>query len=93
MIFYETKSVSIRDTVLNQVDNERLKQDAMWGKQRHDRGTWLAILMEEVGEVAQAMQVNQSWGKKSDAGDLYSELVQVAAVAVAIAEQVAEDEQ
>jgi len=39
------------------------------------------------------MQVNQSWGKKSDAGDLYSELVQVAAVAVAIAEQVAEDEQ
>ena len=90
---YETKSVSIRDAVLNQVDNERLKQDAMWGKQRHDRGTWLAILMEEVGEVAQAMQVNQSWGKKTDAGDLYAELVQVAAVAVAIAEQVVEDEQ
>jgi len=92
-MFLEAKSVSIRDKVLNQVGNERLKQYAKWGKQRHDRGTWLAILMEEVGEVAQAMQVNQSWGKKSDAGDLYSELVQVAAVAVAIAEQVAEDEQ
>ena len=65
----------------------------MWGKQRHDRGIWLAILMEEVGEVAQAMQVNQSWGKKSDATNLYNELIQVAAVAVAIAEQVAEDEQ
>jgi len=90
---YETKSLSIRNAVLNQIVNERLKQDAMWGKQRHDRGTWLAILMEEVGEVAQAMQVNQSWGKKTDAGDLYAELVQVAAVAVAIAEQVVEDEQ
>jgi len=93
MIFLETKSVSTRDKVLNQIVNERLGQNAKWGKQRHDHGTWLAILMEEVGEVAQAMQVNRSWGKKTDAGDLYSELVQVAAVAVAIAEQVAEDEQ
>ena len=90
---YETKSLSIRNAALNQIVNERLKQDTMWGKQRHDHGTWLKILIEEVGEVAQAMQVNQSWGKKLDAGDLYSELVQVAAVAVAIAEQVAEDEQ
>jgi len=92
-VTYETKSLSIRNAVLSQIVNERLKQDAMWGKQRHDHGTWLAILVEEVGEVSQAMQVNQSWGKKSDAGDLYNELVQVAAVAVAIAEQVAEDEQ
>ena len=90
---YETKSVSIRDAVLNQVDNERLKQDAMWGKQRHDRGTWLAILMEEVGEVAQAMQEGFTHHKESDADNLYTELIQVAAVAVAIAEQVAEDEQ
>jgi len=93
MIFYETKSVSTRDKVLNRIVNERLGQDAMWGKQRHDRGTWLAILMEEVGEVAQAMQEGFTHHKESDAGDLYSELVQVAAVAVAIAEQVAEDEQ
>ena len=90
---YETKSLSIRNAVLNQIVNERLKQDAMWGKQRHDRGTWLAILMEEVGEVAQAMQEGFTHHKESDADNLYTELIQVAAVAVAIAEQVAEDEQ
>jgi len=90
---YETKSLSIRNAVLNQIVNERLKQDAMWGKQRHDHGTWLAILMEEVGEVAQAMQEGLIHHKESDAGNLYTELIQVAAVAVAIAEQVAEDEQ
>ena len=89
---YETKSLSIRNAVLNQIVNERLKQDAMWGKQRHDHGTWLAILMEEVGEVAQAMQEGLIHHKESDAGNLYNELIQVAAVATAIAEQVAEDE-
>ena len=92
MIFYETKSVSTRDKVLNRIVNERLGQDAKWGKQNHPYTYWLAILMEEVGEVAQAMQEGSAHHKKSDAGDLYSELVQVAAVAVAIAEQVAEDE-
>jgi len=90
---YEAKSLSIRNAVLNQIVNERLKQDAMWGKQRHDYGTWLAILIEEVGEVAQAMQEGSAHYKESDAGDLYNELIQVTAVATAIAEQVAEDEQ
>jgi len=80
--------IAVADDVLD----ERTKQNIKWGKQNHPYTVWLAILMEEVGEVAQAMQVNRSWGKKSDAGDLYNELVQVAAVAVAIAEQVAEDE-
>ena len=80
--------IAVADDILD----ERTKQNIKWGKQNHPYTVWLAILMEEVGEVAQAMQVNRSWGKKSDAGDLYNELVQVAAVAVAIAEQVAEDE-
>jgi len=92
-MFLEAKSVSTRDKVLNQIVNERLGQNAKWGKQRHDHGTWLAILMEEVGEVAQAMQEGFTHHKESDADNLYTELIQVAAVAVAIAEQVAEDEQ
>ncbi|MFC3883775.1 hypothetical protein ACFOU2_09785 [Bacillus songklensis] len=54
-------------------------------------GTWLQILVEEVGEVAQAMQAQKGWGKESDADDLYTELIHVAAVAVAIAEQVKEE--
>lgn len=70
---------------------ERIRQNRLWGYQRHDYGTWLTILVEEVGEVAQAMQAKRGWGKPSDADNLYTELIHVAAVAVAIAEQVKEE--
>ncbi|MGE7650508.1 hypothetical protein ACQKM1_22435 [Peribacillus frigoritolerans] len=69
---------------------ERFRQNKKWGLQRHDMGTWLQILIEEVGEVAQAMQKEKGWGKETDASDLYVELTHVAAVASAIAEQVRE---
>lgn len=81
----------LKKDVLHAVENERLRQNDLWGKQRHSYGDWLKILIEEVGEVAQAMQKDQGWGKESDASNLYSELIHVAAVAVAIAEQVKEE--
>lgn len=76
--------------VNNAVLKERQRQNKIWGIQRHDYGTWLKILVEEVGEVAQAMQAQNGWGKESDAQDLYEECIHVAAVASAIAEQVRE---
>jgi NTP pyrophosphatase (non-canonical NTP hydrolase) len=78
--------------VLNDVEKERARQNELWGLQRHDYGTWLTILVEEVGEVAQAMQATKGWGKQSDANHLYTELIHVAAVATAIAEQVKEND-
>jgi NTP pyrophosphatase (non-canonical NTP hydrolase) len=75
----------------NDVLLERIRQNEKWGIQRHLYGNWLAILVEEVGEVAQAMQVHWGWGKQSDAQNLYDELIHVAAVASAIAEQVIEE--
>ncbi|MCY9017244.1 MazG-like family protein [Priestia megaterium] len=71
---------------------ERIKQNEKWGVQRHDMGKWLAILAEEFGEAAQAMQgpLGLTSMKETDADDLYEELIQVAAVASAIAEQVKE---
>lgn len=75
------------------VIKERVNQYAKWGRQRHDLGTWLAILVEEVGEVAEAMQKGLVSEKDTDASDLLKELIQVAAVAVAIAEQVREKEE
>ncbi|MFJ7471077.1 hypothetical protein ACIQWI_21280 [Peribacillus frigoritolerans] len=81
----------LKKDVLHAVEKERLRQNTLWGKQRHTYGDWLKILIEEVGEVAQAMQKDQGWGKDSDASNLYSELIHVAAVAVAIAEQVKEE--
>jgi NTP pyrophosphatase (non-canonical NTP hydrolase) len=83
--------VNFRYEVANKIIKERFRQDAKWGLQRHDYGTWLQILVEEVGEVAQAMQTKRGWGKLTDADDLYKELIHVAAVAAAIAEQVLEE--
>lgn len=85
------KQIDLRSSVMEDVDKERNRQDEKWGVQRHDMGTWLTILVEEVGEVAQAMQTNKGWGKQSDANNLYQELIHVAAVAVSIAEQIREE--
>lgn len=78
--------------VSDDVFHERERQNGKWGLQRHDYGTWLMILTEEVGEVAQAMQSDKGWGKPTDANNLYTELIHVAAVASAIAEQVRQEQ-
>ena len=58
---------------------ERTRQDELWGEQNHSPEVWCAILMEEVGEAAHAVLER--------GGDNYrEELVQVAAVAVAMVE-------
>lgn len=78
--------------VLDDISSERISQYAKWGHQQHDYPTWLTILVEEVGEAAQAIQKGSIAYKSTDADDLYKELIQVAAVATAIAEQVISDE-
>jgi NTP pyrophosphatase (non-canonical NTP hydrolase) len=56
---------------------ERERQDAKWGSQRHLAPlVWLAVLTEEIGEVAKAILEHEPSGVRD-------ELVQVAAVAVA----------
>lgn len=79
--------------VMDDVFRERLRQDAKWGLQRHENvGKWLAILGEEVGEVNTAAMPMLGLGttKATDTDDLYEELIQVAAVAIAFAEQIKE---
>lgn len=86
------KTLELMNAISKDVYKERVKQNAKWGVQRHHYGTWLAILGEEFGEVCEAMQKGLVSEKKSDADDLYTELIQVAAVACAIAEQVKEEQ-
>lgn len=43
------------DSARYAIDAERHRQDRKWGVQDHDHFTWLAILMEEMGETSQAM--------------------------------------
>lgn len=89
---YLINSMDLRTKVINDIHRERHRQNKKWGPQRHNFPVWLTILVEEVGEVSQAIQSTRDWGKESDADDLYKELVQVAAVATAMAEQVIKDE-
>lgn len=42
---------------------ERRRQDAKWGNQHHTCAEWLSILLEEVGETAQAINEQELWGK------------------------------
>ena len=67
------------ETILQEIRDERKRQDDKWGSQRHlPPYTWMTILMEEVGESAQAaLEENPNYEV---------ELVQVATVAVAALE-------
>lgn len=71
----------VTSLVLAEIQQERESQDARWGEQNPDPEVYLAILTEEVGELAQAMLhkrfLTGPWH------NLRKEAVQVAAVAVA----------
>ncbi len=76
--------------VIFEVIDERERQDEKWGEQNHDPFKYLAILGEEVGEANNA--VLEAFDFKCDQFDVTrlnayrEELIQVAAVAVAMVE-------
>jgi NTP pyrophosphatase (non-canonical NTP hydrolase) len=70
--------------VLQDVQTERERQDAKWGISNNSPMEWVAILSEEMGEVARAAMNNFYRGESLTA--YRAELVQVAAVAVAAIE-------
>jgi hypothetical protein len=81
-------------TVLNDVMDERDRQDAKWGQQDHEPARYLMILGEEYGEACEA-GCRLTFGGDGDTvsravavADLRMELVQVAAVAVAMIESI-----
>jgi NTP pyrophosphatase (non-canonical NTP hydrolase) len=69
---------------LQDVMEERAAQDAKWGQQNHSPETWLVILVEEVGELGQAiLHARRGIGPPDD---IRAEAVQVCAVALAMLE-------
>ncbi|MFL5659904.1 MAG: hypothetical protein ACJ8BW_00975 [Ktedonobacteraceae bacterium] len=56
------------------VDKEMGRQDRKWGVQKHPEEYWLAIVMEELGEVARAI------AEKDQKSVLFAEIQQCAAV-------------
>jgi len=90
--------------ILDEVMQERSRQDEKFGEQNHNTVAWMAILTEEVGESAkEACEVyfNQRLRfRNKEVGEIYSiglknlreELIQVAAVAVAFVESLDRNE-
>ena len=72
------------DNILNEIKIERQNQDSKWGEQNHHPFVWLAILGEEIGEVNKAVLYQNFDGNTLD--NYREELIQVAAVAVAMVE-------
>jgi len=66
------------------VAEERQRQEDKWGEQNHSPALWLAILMEEVGEVSSEIIANEWKPKLQRKRDVGKEIVQVAAVAKAM---------
>ncbi len=64
--------------IVNDIFQERKRQDAKWGEQNHDDERWLAILTEEVGELAQEVLHDEFRGKA--AGKAQTELRHFVAV-------------
>ena len=76
--------------VMSHVRRERERQDEKWGDQSdHPAWIWNAILGEEVGEVSEEL-LEYKFGDH-DMDDVYKELIQVAAVAMAWADAINRD--
>jgi len=83
--------IAVQEKIVEDIMLERDAQDSKWGIQRHSMTSWLVILGEEFGEVCK--EVCDCW-TKGDSPELRrrmrQELIQVAAVAVAVLEQLDE---
>jgi NTP pyrophosphatase (non-canonical NTP hydrolase) len=60
------------------------RQIEKWGIQDHEPETWLMYLVEEVGEIAEAIQSERVGAKRKS--EVVKEAVQAATLAVKIAE-------
>lgn len=91
--------MATRDQVLQEVVTERIRQDRKWGANRnHLPQEWLMILGEEVGEANNAAleahfcSSEKPGVKHNELTHLRTELIQVAAVAVAFVESLDRNE-
>lgn len=89
-------TTAMQEQILQEIQAERLRQDAKWGLQNHSPIEWCAILGEEVGEANKhALQAHFSKDAEYALAQLQEyrkELIQVAAVALAMAESLDRNE-
>lgn len=49
-----------KEELLTHISEERDRQDQKWGKQNHSDEKWCIIMLEEAGEVAQAINLGDT---------------------------------
>lgn len=74
------------NNALQSVLAERQRQEEKWGEQNHNPYIYLTILVEEVGELGQAILQTQFGGECGGWENVRKEAVHCAAVALAIIE-------
>lgn len=72
------------EMAMAEISLERKRQDEKWGVQNHHPILWNLILAEEMGEVAKAL--NEWHFRSAPVKDVRDELIQTAAVCVAMLE-------
>jgi len=72
--------------LIKSLAEENQRQLSIWGVQNHTLPEWLMYLIEEVGELAKAISEFMYRGEKSS--NVYDEAIQVATLAVKIAEMI-----
>lgn len=73
-------------TIIDEIMAERIRQDLKFGEQNHDPFAYMNVLMEEVGEASQAALQTFFGGPKGGIDKFRKEMIEVAAVALAIVE-------
>ena len=90
LFFGEAEQAAMENKVINEVLAERKRQDSFWGEQNHNPVKYLLILNEEVGEANKAICDHIDFSNDSifEKGlkEYRNELIQVAAVAIAMVE-------
>lgn len=77
------------DWILAQIMKENAMQVDKWGVQTHSIYEWLAFTLEELGELAEAICEHEY--RKGSKGKVIKEAIQVATLALKIAEMYKEE--
>ncbi len=87
--------VARMQSLLEEIAQERERQDAKWGwPRRHGMEKWFLILLEEMGEASECLLQMESGDKPGDwPASFEKEMVQVIAVGVAMLQQFREREE
>lgn len=78
--------ISNQEKIIQQIIDERKRQDEKWGEQNHHPLTWFSIIGEEYGEMLKAF--NEYWFTEDFKllEDMQKEAIHVAASCVAMIE-------